>query len=314
MSDDSAPIQARIDPICDAFETAWKKSVERSGSDLPNMVEFISQATEGDRPQLVFELVLLDIHYRQLSGKEWDKANYHEQLADFPEQVDRAFAQSDPDATIPPIQAAEEETLAPGEAEASLEPGEVVKYFGDYEIIDEIARGGMGVVYRAKQISLNRTIALKMILSGQLAGEADVRRFQIEAEAAANLDHPGIVPIYDIGEHSGQHYFTMKLVEGSTLSEKGAALQQNPAEAIELVAKVADAMHHAHQRGILHRDLKPGNILLDADDQPMITDFGLARDTQQDSGLTQTGAIVGTPGFMPPEQAAGKSVTTAADI
>jgi WD40 repeat protein/tRNA A-37 threonylcarbamoyl transferase component Bud32 len=192
---------------------------------------------------------------------------------------------------------------------------ETVRYFGDYELIEEIARGGMGIVYRARQVSLNRVVALKMIREGQLASEQDVARFKAEAEAAANLDHPNILPIYEIGTHNGLHYFSMKLIEGGSLAGRVAELVEQPREAARLMVLVARAVHHAHQRGILHRDLKPGNILLDNDGSPTITDFGLARKVEGDSGLTQTGAIVGTPSYMAPEQAAArKDLSIAIDV
>jgi tRNA A-37 threonylcarbamoyl transferase component Bud32 len=187
--------------------------------------------------------------------------------------------------------------------------------FGDYELLGEIARGGMGVVFKARQKSANRLVALKRIKSGELADEAEVRRFHAEAEAAANLDHPNIVPIYEVGEHSGQHYFSMKLVDGGGLHRRLNEYADDPPAAVRLLAAVARAVHHAHRRGILHRDLKPSNILLDDHGQPHVTDFGLAKKIEGDAGLTQSGAIVGTPEYMAPEQAtARKDLTVAADL
>ncbi len=189
------------------------------------------------------------------------------------------------------------------------------KSFGDYELLDEIARGGMGIVYRAKQISLNRIVAIKMILSGQFASEDDVERFHVEALAVAQLDHESIIPIYEIDQHEGRHYFSMKLVEGGHLDDRLEALREDIPQGIAILAKVCHAIHHAHQRGILHRDLKPQNILLDPQGNPFVTDFGLARQMENHRQLTQTGAILGTPNYMAPEQASGAcDITTAADI
>ncbi len=191
-----------------------------------------------------------------------------------------------------------------------------IRYFGDYEITREIARGGMGVVFRGRQVSLNRTVALKMILAGQFADDNDVKRFHTEAEAAANLDHPGIVPIYEVGQHEGQHYFSMGFVEGQSLSQRLAEGPLPSREAAELIRRVSEAIEYAHQRGVIHRDLKPANILLDQNGNPRVTDFGLAKKVQGDSGLTGSGQIMGTPSYMPPEQAGGKrgDVGPAADV
>ena len=174
----------------------------------------------------------------------------------------------------------------------------------------------MGVVFEARQSSLNRKVALKMILAGQLADETDVKRFYIEAEAAANLDHPGIVPIFEVGQHEGQHYFSMGFVEGQSLAQRLAEGPLPAREAAELIRRVSEAIEYAHQHGVIHRDLKPANILLDQNGNPRVTDFGLAKKIEGDSGLTGSGQIMGTPSYMPPEQAGGKrgEVGPAADV
>ncbi len=188
-----------------------------------------------------------------------------------------------------------------------------VRYFGDYDLLEEIARGGMGVVYKARQVSLNRLVALKMILQGTFASDKDVARFHAEAEAAANLDHPQIVPIYEVGEHEGQQYYAMKFVEGTSLAKHP---RSDPRSEVAGMITVIRAVHHAHQRGVLHRDLKPSNVLVDSQGSRYVTDFGLAkRLADTDRSLTEPGQVLGTPRYMSPEQASSrKDLTVAADV
>jgi tRNA A-37 threonylcarbamoyl transferase component Bud32 len=206
-----------------------------------------------------------------------------------------------------PSSRANDPTLAPRLTDSrGAAPGSKVRYFGDYEILEEIARGGMGVVYKARQLSLNRTVALKMILAGELATPEARQRFRTEAEAAANLQHQNIVAIHEVGEHEGQQYFSMDFVDGKNLAEIVRGNPLSAEQAASYVKSIAEAVHFAHQRGILHRDLKPQNVLIDADDRPRITDFGLAKRVDIDSGLTRTGDVIGSPSYMPPEQASSQ--------
>jgi tetratricopeptide (TPR) repeat protein len=188
--------------------------------------------------------------------------------------------------------------------------------FGGYELLAEIGHGGMGLVYKARQLAPERLVALKMIRAGELATDEDVRRFRLEANEAARLAHPHIVPVYEVGEHQGRHYFTMRLLEGGSLAEHLGRYRQDRQAAARLVAWVARAVHHAHQRQLLHRDLKPGNVLLDAEGQPHVADFGLAKRLSGAGEVSQSvGPGVGTPEYMAPEQARGEArLTTAADV
>ena len=219
------------------------------------------------------------------------------------------------EATDPNQAGSTDETIDTSTGDRVDRPAVQTKQFGDYELIEEIARGGMGVIYRARHRQLGREVAMKVILRGQLASENDVRRFYLEAEAAANLDHPGIVPIYEVGEHDGNHFYTMKLIEGGSLAQRISDLRADIRHAVVLLAEICRAVQHAHMRGVLHRDLKPANILLDEKGSALVTDLGLVKQIQSESDLTGTGAIVGTPAYMAPEQAsAEKEITTAADI
>src|SRR5256714_4497999 len=187
---------------------------------------------------------------------------------------------------------------------------------GDYELLDEVGRGGQGVVFRARQKSLNRTVALKIISLGQWASKAHLKRFRLEAEAAARLEHPGIVPIHEVGERDGQWYFSMKFIEGGQVDEVVKQTPMSIRQAVELITKVARTVHYAHEHGILHRDIKPGNILLDQKGEPHLTDFGLARLVESESTVTRTLEVLGTPSYMAPEQAVGNNaaVSSVTDV
>ncbi len=177
---------------------------------------------------------------------------------------------------------------------------------GDYELIEELGRGGMGVVFRARQISLGRIVAVKMILRGRLASESDLQRFFAEASATARLEHPNIVPVYEVGEIDGRPFFSMQFVEGETLAQLVANGPLPPREAAEVVAAIARAIGVAHKHGVLHRDLKPSNILIAIDGTPLVTDFGLAKQSGSEADLTRSGMLLGTPAYMSPEQAGGR--------
>jgi serine/threonine-protein kinase len=229
-------------------------------------------------------------------------------------EVDQPPLAPPPPAPRPVGAAPDDATLDPNDPQAQEYQEAVAKTghavgtgasFGDYQLIEPIAKGGMGIVYKARQRKLNRVVAVKMILAGQFADRTDVDRFYAEAEAAAALTHPNIVAIHEIGEVSGQHFFSMDYIEGQSLAGMVRDSTFTPPQAAEYVRVIAETMQFAHERGIVHRDLKPSNILVDKQLRPLITDFGLAKQVSNQSQLTMSGAIVGTPSYMPPEQAAG---------
>jgi TolB-like protein/Tfp pilus assembly protein PilF len=209
-----------------------------------------------------------------------------------------------------------EESVAASDDCGSLKSAQILSEFGDYELVEEIGRGGQGVVYRAHQKSLNRTVALKVISLGQWASKAHVKRFRREAEAAASLEHPYIVPIHEVGERDGFCYFSMKFVEGGQLDDVVEREPISIRRAVELITKLARTVDYAHKHGVLHRDIKPGNILLDQQGEPHLTDFGLARLMESESTVTRTREAMGTPSYMAPEQAAGDNaqLTAATDV
>jgi eukaryotic-like serine/threonine-protein kinase len=261
-----------------------------------------------------FELLFHEFLIREQLGEQPESSEYEKRYPDLSErlrlQMEVHLVLSSDGRDEPRNR--EERNRAANDGESSS----CVPNVPGYEILSEIGRGGMGIVYRARQQRPNRFVALKMILEGRFATEHELRRFENEAETIGAVEHPNIVPILEFGQHEGLHYFTMPLLTGGSLAEAQTRLGKDPRAIARLAAEVADAVHHAHQRGILHRDLKPANILLDDDGRPHVTDFGLAKRTEAGRGLTETGAVMGSPGYMSPEQASGApaAITTASDV
>jgi eukaryotic-like serine/threonine-protein kinase len=322
-----APLAAaqlhEIDAICDRFEAAC-----RAGH-RPELAAFLSEAPAGGLALLFRDLLHLDLEFRDKNGEKLDKDSYVRRFPELTDQIDAVFELLPDDSTptrlgkrktwggttvssagvqAPPHGASLGNEFTVGDSSTPVVQG--------YQILGELGRGGMGVVFKAHQIALNRAVALKMIRSGVFASEAELLRFQNEAEAVARLDHSHIVPIYEIGRHEGRDFFSMKLITGKSLHKQLAEFTADFRNAARITTTVARAVHHAHQRGILHRDLKPANILLDEYGEPHVTDFGLAKQIDGNGELTESGAPMGTPSYMAPEQASGVkgAVSTATDV
>jgi serine/threonine-protein kinase len=209
--------------------------------------------------------------------------------------------------SVVPLTGADGGLVASGEY-TPAPPGPPAIDIPGYEIVEELGRGGMGVVYKAKQVALGRVVALKMILAGSYAGASERERFLREGKAIAQLQHPHILQIYDLGEHQGRPYFALEFCEGGSLAERLRDQPMPPRDAAALVEGLARAVHHAHQQGVVHRDVKPSNVLLTRDGMAKLTDFGLAKRLgEEDAALTGPGAVIGTPNYMAPEQARGKA-------
>lgn len=299
---------AKIAECCAEFGDAWKAGTP------PKLEDYLDRVSRERRADLLRELLVVEWFHRRQRGEtptalEYERRFSNDQvtiagfLQHMAEAQETVVIQRDPVST-------------PSESSVSGVMGEVpppvvgpkpnLGRFGDYELVDEIAQGGMGIVYKAWDANLHRIVALKTIRTGQLAAESEVRRFFTEAQAAASLDHPNIVPIYEVATCEGRHFFTMRFVDGPSLAGKLRNGPFNCHDAARIVAEVADAVDYAHHHGVIHRDLKPGNILLDPDGRACVTDFGLAKQITVESDLTSSGQILGTPNYMPPEQAGGR--------
>jgi serine/threonine protein kinase len=285
----------RIDAACESFESAWKDAL--AGGTRPHIEDHLANVPETHRAELLRELVLLDLHYRGRAGEQPGPENYRGR---FPELGEQWLAR----------QIRGRELTGPKEPPSS---SVLSRQFStspvDFEILGELGQGGMGVVFKARQVSLNRLVALKFIQPRPYAGADDrrklLRRFQTEAEALAQLQHPQIVQIHTYGEQNGIPYFAMELVDGENLETRLRRERSTPHQSAALLESLASVIHYAHGRGIVHRDLKPSNILLTSRGIAKITDFGLAKILRSDQDLTASNAIMGTPSYMAPEQASG---------
>jgi serine/threonine protein kinase len=306
------PARLRVEQRCTAFERAWR------GGERPSIEDFLHAIPAPERRVCLHELVALEMYHRQAAECPLPLEDY---LARFPE-LDRAWLLA---ARESDSRSAEQTTpfvLLSGEMDPTGPVGgserleQKVLRAGKYELVREIGRGGMGVVYTGRQPGLDRLVAVKMILGGGYAGEAARQRFRTEAIAAARLQDEGIARVYDVGEEAGQPYLVMEYIAGGSLRDRLDGTPWPPRQAAALVQRLARTVHLAHQHGIVHRDLKPANVLLTADGRPRITDFGLAKLADGEQDLTRTEEVLGTPSYMAPEQALGKSreVGTAADV
>jgi WD40 repeat protein len=275
---DSLPLTLAvwIDDLCLRFEAAW-----RAGPP-PRLEDYLAAEEDPERSVLLGELLRVELDWRQQRGDPPGLKDYQEKYPEYPTLIRELFE------GLPPAEAADKAPPRP--------PG--------YTIEGELGQGGMGVVYRARQVVLNRVVALKMILAGNHARPEERARFRAEAEAVARLQHPNVVQIYDIGEYQGLPYFSLEYCEGGNLAQRLRGEPQQPRDAAALVQTLARGVHAAHQCGVIHRDLKPANVLLTREGTPKITDFGLAKHVEGSEELTQSGQLMGTPSYMAPEQAA----------
>src|SRR5262249_27719213 len=297
--------------LIDVVWTDWRRRWQRGERVLVESY-FQRYPALGTGAASALELVYQEVLLREERGEKPEKAEYLRRFPQLASELERLFEVHSYLQTEPPPNPGIA-APAPGGDEAGRMPSPVVP---GYEILGRLGRGGMGVVYRARDERLNRVVALKMILAEPYAEGPEIARFRAEAEGQARLQHPNIVQIYEVGEAGGRPYFALEYVGGGSLDKRLTGLPQPPHQAARMVETLARAMHHAHLQGLVHRDLKPANVLLTADGTPKITDFGLAKRLQNEAGQPQSGAVVGTPRYMAPEQTGGQTPTVgpAADV
>ena len=315
-------LERSVDEICDHFENSW------TVDNAPRIEDWIAGSIGDLRDQLTRELVLADLELHRRHAGTVKPTRYESLYEEPPEWLREALQKHRPGSLNPTLASSSpfRDSVAGGnlKTDANVDRDRhtservdplVGAKLGNYQIVRRIARGGMGVVYEARDLKLDRTVALKTIVGGALASLEAVQRFQAEAQAAARIEHPGIVPIHDVSSQNEIHYYVMGLVEGESLQAKIDRDSFSAMEAVTLVERIARAVAHAHRGGVVHRDLKPVNVLIDEDGQPRITDFGLAKRMDSDINLTMAGQVLGTPGYIAPEQASGAvDVGEAADV
>ncbi len=313
-SDDFADIEqlsilSQVDDICTAFEQDYH------AGRAPKIEDILARHPLELRRHLLPELIRAELAVRCANGADVPRDEYAARFPDNRSLVDRLFDEHYRAETVPrqAVQPASRDT-AQAETDADL-----TQTFGqNYTILERLGRGGMGVVYKARQRHPDRIVALKLIRSGQLASTEEVRRFRNEASFSGSLQHPNIVPVYEAGEQDGYCYFSMGYIDGESLEDQLRSFRDGEGlstrQAAEVMAVVADTVHHAHSLGVIHRDLKPGNVLIDRKGIPHVADFGLAKRMDADSSLSVDGQVIGTPGYMPPEQAKGAQVTPQSDV
>jgi tRNA A-37 threonylcarbamoyl transferase component Bud32 len=330
------PTSDAIAAACEAFEAIWQAAL--AGGPRPRIEDHLDEVPEHERPLLLRELILAELHYRGRAGERPAAEDYLERFPVLsPRWLERkipllAEANGGPAVPLPTLKRSSVSDPPDGDGgvparegpagrkapvtvqSTGPEPGTpapAVDLVPDglevpgYRVLGVLGKGGMGVVYKARQVRLGRIVALKMILRAEYAGEEERRRFQAEAEAVARLQHPNVVQVYEVGEAGGLPFFSMEMCGGGSLANRLDGTPWEPRRAAALVETLAHGVHVAHQRGVINRDVKPANVLLSEDGTPKIADFGLARRLDAE-GRTRTGAILGTPSYMAPEQARGR--------